>query len=229
MKMDRFFVVVGRVNSILFLCILLAAAVGIGFSFASSSRFQERGTVQVAAGPTGTKAPVLLNFGTAESIAGANALMIPLTTQEKGGKFSSGASGNETRNLLFVTGTAQGGHWLFNEHSYNILVAVQLKDSPLKPDQPTSAIYVEYVPTDTDGDAKLSESDASIIGLAKPDGTGLVTVLKDVSRVFSYEMVDAGHLSIVFQRDRKIRHATITLPDFKLVSDREVVNVPDAV
>ncbi len=228
--MERLFVIIGRINSILFLIILLGAGISIALMMSESNRWQRRGAVEVPDGKSGSKKPILVGFEKIENITGANAQMLKLTTYEKSEKFSSGGYGTETeiRNVLFLTGTEKVARWLFKNHKNLIFVASQLGEESIDSEkEPTQALYFEYVAADTDGDGKLSSADRSNIGLSKPDGTGFLEVLHDISRVFSYEMLDQQHLSVVYQKGATVRHAKFSVASMKLEADQEIINVPD--
>lgn len=226
--MERLFVIIGRINSILFLIILLGAGISIALMMSESNRWQRRGAVLVPDGKSGSKQPILVSFEKIENITGANVQMLQLTTKEKSEKFSSGGYGTETRNVLFLVGTEKVARWLFKDHKNLIFVASQLREESTDSEKkPTQALYFEYVAADTDGDGKLSSTDRSNIGLSKPDGTGFLEVLHDVSRVFSYEMLDQQHLSVVYQKGATVRHAKFSVASMKLEADQEIINVPD--
>jgi hypothetical protein len=224
--MERLFVIVGKINSILLLLVLLGAAGSIAWMTLESSQWRRRGAVEVAETDSGTKKPILLNFGRVENITGADTQMMRLTTQEKSAKFSSGDYGSETRNVLFLNGSEKVARWLFKDHKNLVLVSAQLHEESLSKELPTKALYFEYVSEDTNKDGSLSAKDHSNIALTKANGTDFVEVLHDVSRIFSYGMLDQQHLSIVYQKGTIVRHAKYSIPAMKLDSDQEIVNVP---
>ena len=115
--MKRLFVIIGRINSILFLIILLGAGVSIALMMSESNRWQRRGAVEVPDGKSGSKKPILVSFEKIENITGANVQMLQLTTKEKSEKFSSGGHATETRNVLFLAGTEKAARWLFKDHN----------------------------------------------------------------------------------------------------------------
>jgi hypothetical protein len=100
--------------------------------------------------------------------------------------------------------------------------------SALSEERPTKVLYFEYVSVDGNKDGRLSTDDHLSVGLSKPDGNGFLEVLHDVSRVFSYAMLDQQHLSIVYQTGKVVKHAKVSVPAMKLESDQEIINVPGA-
>ena len=226
--MDRLFVIVGRINNILLLLVLLGTAVFIVSMSLESNRWSGRGAVAVAETDSGVKKSILLNFERVEDITGADTQMMRLSVQEKSRKFSSGGSGGETRNVLFLKGSDKAPRWLFNGHKNLVLVSAQLHEESSTSKEPLARVlYFEYVVEDTNKDGSLSSEDRSNVGISKPDGTGFVEVLHDVSRVLSYQLLDQQHLSVVYQKGTMVKHAKFSVVNMKLESDQEIVEVPN--
>lgn len=230
--MERLFTLIGKLNNILLLCILIGAAASIAWVIFESKRWQPRGAVEVAESGTGPHNPILLRFEKIENISGARTQMMRLTTQDKSGKFSSGGYGSEIRNILFLSGEDKATQWLFKDHKNLIIGVAKLQEdshqenSDNSKQQPTRALYFEFVTEDTNKDGVLSSEDNSRIGISKPDGSNFVVILSNLSRVLAYEMSDKENLSVVYQQDRSVKHARISLVTMKIVSDHEIVKVP---
>nr|WP_315495434.1 hypothetical protein [uncultured Rhodoferax sp.] len=225
--MDRLFIIIGRINNVLLLLVLIGAAGSVVWMTAESNQWKRRGAVEVADAESGANKSVLLNFEKIENITGSNTQLMRLTAQEKSAKFSSGGYGGETRNVVFLTGTEKAARWLFKEHKNLVLVTAQLSsESRSSKEEPTRALYFEYVSNDTNQDGALSSADHSNIGLTRPDGTAFVEVLNGLSRVLSYEMLDEQNLSVIYQKGKAVRHAKFSVANLKLVTDQEIVNVP---
>lgn len=227
--MERLFVIIGRINSVLLLVALLGVGLSVAWMSWSSNQWQQRGAIEVPAGDLSAKGPVLLQFERIEDVAGANTQLILLSARVDSAKFSSGSGyGSETRNVLFLTGNEKKARWLFTKQNNLILVTAQLREESKDPkENPTKALYFEYVKEDTDKDGKLSSQDHSNIALSKPDGSGFVEVLHDVSRVLSHEMIDSQSISVVYQIDKAVRHAKFSVPSFEMKTDKEIISVPD--
>lgn len=227
--MQRLFVVIERLNSILLLLIFLIAGASLAWLSWSSNQRERRGAIELPIGDDSSKAQVLLRFDRVESINGADTQMMRLTADSESAKFSSGGGyGGETRNVLFLTGKEKTARWLFPNQKNLILAAAQLKEeSTDEKDSLTKALYFEYVRDDTDGDGKLSVQDNSNIGLTRSDGTAFVEVLRGVTRVLSYDMLDSRDLSVVYQLGKTVRHARFSLNSLAKETDQEVVTVPE--
>lgn len=228
--MDRLFTVIGRINSVLLLAVLLGTGVFVGSMALDSNRWAPPGAVEVPEADSASKKTVMLSIDRLENIPGANAQMLRLTSREKSSKYSSGDGGSETRNVLFLTGAAKTARWLFKDHKNIILNVSQLHPERTDPnertEQPTEALYFEYVTDDTNGDSKLSSEDHSNVALTMRDGTGFTEILHNVDRVFSFEVLDQIYLSVVYQKGATVRHAKYLLTPLKLVVDQEIIAVP---
>ncbi len=228
--MERLFQNIAKINSVLLLLILIGAGISIAWVTWSSTQWQRRGAIEVPTGDATSKEKVLLNFERVQDIVGANTQMMLLSAEEKSGKISSGGYGSETRNVLFLSGVEKKARWLFSKQNNLILVAEQLqKETEGSKKEPTQALYFEYVTTDTNGDGKLSAQDQAIIGLSKPNGLGFVTILSNVTRVLSHEILDSQKLSVVYQSGTKVRHARFSILSMKLEADQEITNVPEGI
>lgn len=225
--MERLFIIIGRINNVLLLLVLIGAAGSIVWMTAESNKWTRRSAVEVPEAESGANKSILLNFENVENIDGANAQWMRLTAQDNSTAFSSGGHGEETRNVVFLTGSEKAARWLFKEHKNLIVVTAQLSsESYDSKDSHTRALYFEYVSTDTNRDGALSSDDHSNVGLTRPDGTAFVEILTDLDRVLSYGMLDEQNLSVVYQRDRTVRHAKFSVANLQLVTDQEIVIVP---
>ncbi len=225
--MERIFSLIAKINSTLLLLVLLAGGVSVGWVLWTNSQWKSRGAIEVPASDSSSSKSVFLRFERIQKVTGSDTQMLLLSAEDTSRKVYSGGSGSETRNVLFLTGTEKKARWLFQSQSNLILVTEQLREeSDNERRAPTKLLYFEFIPKDTNGDGKINSQDPSTVGLSKPDGTGFVEVLRDVTRVLSHELIDDKVLSIVFQSRQAIRHATFSLSSFAKVSEAEIVAVP---
>lgn len=227
--MERLFTIIGRINSLLFLLILLGAGISMAWGMARSAQWAHRDAIEVTQAESGDSRTVSLQFGRAERVAGSSTVMTALRTTGTGKVFSGSGSGSSTRNFLFVTGAERNARWLFEHHQNNVLDSSQIGEGSSCSDKhPATALYFEYVATDTDGDGRLSSTDRLTVALTRPDGSGLSTALQDVDSVLSHEMLDGEHLSIVYRKGAVVRHAKFAIANLQLITDEEIASVADA-
>lgn len=227
--MERFFRVVSNINQLLFLLVLLGAALLMVWGAFESNNWRTRNAVPLA--ETGAeKAPVVsFRFSTLKAINGTNVQLMELKTESGHARLSSGSSyEDQTRNLLFLSGDEKNPHWLFNDHKNLIVETEQLTEKTYKDEsRQTRAIYIEFIDTDTNNDRLFSIDDKRNVALIKPDGQGMLVVLQNVDKVFSNNLPDAEHLSVIYQRDGQVKHASFSLADFSLLQNQDIVSVPE--
>ncbi len=228
--MPKLFDAIAKLNSVLFLCLLLISIFAVSFIFFDNNRWRNRGAVEVRESASPNEPAMLLNVERLESILGANTQMIRLTTEGKSEKFSSGGNDNQIRNILFLTGKEKEARWLFADHKRLILNVSQLRDERRDLiESPTKALYFEFVEVDNNNDGKLTASDSINIALTQPDGTGFLEILKNINRVHSHDILDKEFLSIVYQKSNTIRHAKFTIKSRKLVVDQQILALPNKI
>lgn len=108
-----------------------------------------------------------------------------------------------------------------------IVNASQLPGSEYaEPENPTAAVAFEVVQADTDGDKRLTGSDLSSLVLTKPDGTQIKTVLDNVRRIVSQEMI-GDDVVILYEGASGYGKAVISSTDFSRTVD-EPLELPEA-
>lgn len=229
--MERFFIFIKKISTVLWFLLLAGLVCGILWVFWQSYHWQRQDSFPVVA-ETGEKKTVMMSFGNIERITGTDTQMIDLTLQGEEGRFYSGSGyrkNENVSNILFVTGQNQAAHWLFKNHQNLILTASQLREKGNhdSDQSPTSALYLEYVTQDTNGDGHLSDKDSLNVALTKTDGSGFLEVLRGIDRVLSHELITPESLSILYQKNKTLRQATVFLTNMTLQNDHEVVALPD--
>jgi hypothetical protein len=229
--MERFFLIISRLNKLLLLLILVGGGAIILWMILPFAHVRQRDEVPVVQTNAQSKAPISLHLERIENINGTSGQMMLLSTRADGSKFSSGSGyGGETRNVLILSGASKAARWLFGSHRNLVLSASQLREENSESKNSHSkALYLEYISTDSDGDGKLTPKDLSTVALAKLDGTGFVDVLRNVGQVISHEVVGNKQLSVVYQVQQSLRHATFSLDTLVMEHDEEIVKVPESI
>jgi hypothetical protein len=216
--MDRVFRWIRRVNSVLFLLVL------IGGSFAAYQLYV--GYRDMMASYTNVsrsdKAPVervtestRLTLGEADRVSGTDIVAIALFSDEAVGTRRTQRRHEQMRNVLFLSENGARATWLFKEHT-NVLLEF---DGLRRGEQPTRAFYYEIVQRDSDDDSLM-------IALSRADGTNLTEILTGVTRVLSHEQTDDRVLSIIYETGDKLWHARFDLESFSKLSEQSLVDVP---
>src|SRR5688572_3558604 len=207
--MDRFFVWIGRVNSILFLLALIGAgllAASIYMDHRERLERRQRANVAVAAETQSEEGPQRLTLGDAEVIAGTDALMVPLGLALPSGittesvKLRSGPHyGREIRNVMFLAGDGRTVDWLFKSNGNFLRSLEQMKQWPYHdPDSPTIALYYEFSSVDTNRDNKLDRDDRFTVALGQPDEPNIREIIHNVDRVLSHKLIGGQTLAVIY-------------------------------
>jgi hypothetical protein len=217
--MDRVFRWIRRVNSVLFLLVLIGGSFGayqlyIGYRdmLASYSNVSASDELPVESVPD----PTRLVLGEADRVYGTDIVAIVLFSEEGRGGKRAQRRHEQMRNVLFLSENGARATWLFEEHS-NVLVEF---DGLRRGEQPTRAFYYEIEGSEE------TDDDALTVALSKPDGSNLTEILTGVTRVLSYERIDDRALAVIYETGDKLWHARFDLETFAKLSEQPLVDVP---
>ncbi|QBE62219.1 hypothetical protein [Pseudoduganella lutea] len=230
-RTDRYFIVINRLVSLLLLLALLgmfAGAAVLGLLSLDGGPVKEPGMAKVEEKTVESSNAVILGFADAEQVHGADTDMVRLVVTNRERAYSAGRSG-EARNVLFIGGAGQPARWLFKAHRNEVHVLEQLREGEEgRRDGRTAALYLEFTERRAGDDAGKA-GNAVTVALAKPDGTGMKPVLRDVTRVLSHKAEAGRHINVLFLRGTALRQATVSLDDFTVTAEREVAKLPTSI
>jgi hypothetical protein len=235
--MERFFKIIGRINSVLLLLVMVGGSIGVvwyalflqGLYAQYAGQYDGADYQADSSAATGTAAEqertIALHLGDADSVTGTTTQMLSLTAD-----FYGSDHGTQIRNILFLSpdGPAEG-RWLFPTHGNLILENDQIR--PWDNDDSLAAsvaLYFEFVPDDSDDGFNPTEYDLRSVALSNPDGRGFVEVLHGVDEVLSYEQLEAGVLTILYSDVEAVHRARIALNGFTILSDQPLAKIPDS-
>lgn len=222
--MKRFFTIIKRANSLIFLLVLLAIVGLLTTEF--WPRKAPRDIQAVAATADPASADERLEFGNAQLLAGTDTILVPLTAEREGMKLGSGSGYlDDTRNILAVRGDAKSG-WIFDKGPRLIAEYDQLawsleRDKPA----PASAVYFELVEADTNGDGTMTPEDTLKVALADTAQLAPQVVLADVARVLAHRLINAQTLVVLFQTGTEVRQARFDLATLQKVSEETIADI----
>lgn len=204
METNRIFLWVSRINSVLFLLLLL---LGIGLAIIGvieSINWDDDRAVEIVNDEQKTEQQESLRLGTINRVCGYDVKYVELQTG-RGGKFSSGG-GIQTRNVIFFSGDSNTAHWLFETNQYLInnrrTIPYSYSDCE---DEKAKVLYYDVVMHDSNHDGKLSEADAHTIAISDPDGRNYHPLITDATKVLDYELTDDEQkISFLLQLDKAI-------------------------
>ena len=132
-------------------------------------------------------------------------------------KSSSMYDNPEIRNLVFVSDDSETMKWVFPGQDQELVSVHPLKNTA----GVIKGIYVESVAKSSI--AKASGFHLSSIYLVSADGAVLTKVLSDVDEVVNRRN-DAHKLRLIYKKENTVRAAQIDMQDFKVLTDRELLN-----
>lgn len=228
MEQSKVFRTIGRINSVLFMLILIGVAIMfIVFIFETGGRRNVR-TVAVPARQDGDETKrIEMVLGNLQESYGHDAHFVELRTRRIGGKFSSGYSGGQIKNILFFVGPELDSHWLYDDHSNLIITVSRLnRDAQDRKSKITEAIFFRIIQEDTDGDGELSVDDLNTVALTKPDGTGYKELETRVQSLIDQEVSDNGRsLMLLLQSNDKVYLKKYSLSDFSKVTEKVLTEI----
>jgi hypothetical protein len=231
--MERFFRVIGRVSSIVFLLLIVGAVGVLIFANWSSRRVQR--PVEVTVTETSAdheQRDVKLSFGNVETIMGTEIVMVRLAGSSSASFGSYGSKGNygDVRNALFIKPDGSAA-WLFPANRSHICELKQVAETKFaledydEADDKTPTLLLEIEFADAAEDACDSHV-ALQVALAKPDGSGVVTVLKSVDDVLARWLTPSGTFIVIYQIGATLHRAEYARDTFAEISDIAVAELP---
>jgi len=223
MTTEKFFVYVQRLNSLIPAAALALVLVLIGVDTIRSRFWQKEATIQpptTAKSETQQKAAKLdLKIRLSSIETDEEILILKVVTDTEGG--SHDRYGEETRNLLFLRPSKEKAEWLFPDQTQALLEIDGLRGDSTS----VKAIYAEVA--DRKHEGKAPKNAPVSVCLISNDGSRLEKVLKDVDSVLSHHL-KGSVINIIYQKDRQVRAARISLKDFAIQSDRVVASFTSA-
>ncbi len=157
-------------------------------------------------------------YGDPEKVPGASRFIVPLNrVLRKDRDEELGYPGPRLVNLLFVDADLVTKRWFLPDNAkmnwtYELLTRGEGKDKT------TLAIRLGFWEESDEIDEETGKKIwKTSVYLARPDGTGLVRVIKCVDRIIGHPVVDENHLVMFYVKDNMGHAARIALSDFSVV------------
>ena len=184
-------------------------------------------TVEVPANTEdGSSEKVELILGSVNEIKGNNAQYIVLSSRYRGGKFSSGYSGGEARNILFLVGGEQNSHWLLPKHDSIINRHAELRMQGEYSDDNIIVFLYEIISDDSNNDGQLSADDDITVSATHPDGLNYTVLQEGVSSVIDKRIVNEGKaLLVMMQIGGVVYLKKYSTDGFDELSSKKVLNL----
>ncbi len=214
MENNKIFLTINRVNSILFLILLIVSLIGAFFIFQEITKSTRRNAVEISTPDKETKE--IIELSDVETIRDKGIQYIRVYSK-RDGILKSGGYSRTLRNLLFLSQIGEEPTWLLPDNNSNIINHRVLKTYDNQTKKSTSDyLYVEINPK--------SEGVSACIGAV--EGSSLDCLDKGLSKIIQYEYFsDEKTLGLLVQVSNEIRYKVFDLKSKKLESDKFVIRL----
>jgi len=212
MENNKVFVVINRINSILFLLLLLVSLAGSIFIFQEISNSTRRNSIEISTPDKASKE--IIELSDVETVRGKDIQYIRVYSK-KGGVLASGSYTRTLRNLLFLNSIGDEPNWLLPDNNSEINQNWQLTKQVEKKSV-TDFFYVEVV----------TENEGIKIGVSNPDGTDLKYIDSKINKVVEHEYFSKDKkLGVLLQIGNELRYRVYELSTFENISDKFVIKL----
>ena len=227
MEQNRFFRWISRINSILFLLLLLSSLVFVIYGIFESSNWRDRNKVEVVDKKSDKLKVDDLHLSDIESVCGTNIQYVKLESRNDSRGFSSGRYGSATRNIIFFEGQYLKSHWLFDSNGFviNQIDVLHTESNDCK-SRKAVAIYYQIREKDTNGDGNLDEHDQSSIGLSSIAGLNYKEIDSGLTSVIDHRINSEGtELTVLVQQGSVLKMKRFSITDGQLISETEISRI----
>ena len=197
MDNSKFFLWINRINSIVFLLILLC---GLGFTLMnvldSFSSHRNNKTIIFDKDEVQSKKDQQINLrlGLSSEICGTDLNYVQLETHPRSSGFSSGEY-SDTKNILFVQLSTMKNWWLFSSNNQNIEEVTQLQPSSKNTlsCETGETIAIMYVISDPNTDSKS-------ISISSTDGSDYQVISKNIDKIIESKVSPDGKNLITIEQ-----------------------------
>lgn len=207
MQTRKIFALLWRINAIIILLVGLIAGAVLSVAgymlFKDATRTRHVDNVaNTALGDVRESAAELGSFG---PIQGSTALRAPLTVRQTYALGSGSKEAGSTRNYLYFEPSTRSAYWLRPSMDRVILSSVALPAAEYGEKKQNAVVYVHVtVDKDTNGDDRLTESDAKQIAISAPNGKGYRVLVAKADRLNEATLLASGRLLILYSTGAKL-------------------------
>jgi hypothetical protein len=214
MENNKIFIIISRVNSVLFLILLIVSIIGALFIFQEVTKSTRRNAVELTTPDKETKK--IIELSEVETIRDKGVQYIRVYSK-RDGVLKSGGYSRTLRNLLFLSQIGEEPTWLLPDNNSKIIHHRVLKTYDDQTKELTSDyIYVEIHPKSGGVSACISTV----------YGTALNCLETGLNKIIQYEYFsDEETLGLLVQVSNEIRYKVFDLKSKKLDSDKFVIKL----
>jgi len=220
-KIDALIILIGGVG----VCLMTGYA---GFEFLQSRfrPYQKEGVVTVEG-----HAEERWGLGNFLTIPGAGCMVAPLNSVQSYSRSLNEKDLSAVRNYLFLNVQDKSTRWLTPKHDRLILsmewmAADGSSENKWGTDKkPVKWLIFQVVPSDTDGDGRLTENDRKAIAVANPDGSQYAEVVRDADELLGTTWMAGDKLLLIYTAGGKSLVSEIDLPGRKVSVTKELPKI----
>ena len=132
-------------------------------------------------------------------------LRAPLTVRQTYSLGSGSKEAGSTRNYLYFEPLKRSAYWLRPSMDGVILRSIALPPAEYGEEKQNAVVYVHVtVEKDTNGDDRLTESDAKQIAISAPNGKGYRVLVAKADRLNEATLLTSGQLLILYSTGAKL-------------------------
>jgi len=207
MQNRKLFALLWRINAVVILLVGLAAVAVLGvaayvfFKDATRTRYVDN----VANTALDDVRESTAELGSFEQIPGSTMLRAPITVHQSYAMGPGYKEAGSVRNYLYVEPTTRSAHWLRPSMNGLILSSTALPSAGRGERERDAVVYVHVtVEKDTNGDERLTESDAKQIAVSAPDGKGYRVLVDKADRLNEATLLPDGQLLVLYSTGAKL-------------------------
>lgn len=217
MQTRRLFAQIWRINAIIILLVGLIA--GAVLSAAGYALFKDvtrtRHVNNVGSAALGDVRESTAELGSFEAIRGSSVVRAALVVRQTYVLGSGSKEAGSTRNYLYFDPSTRSAHWLRPAMNGLILSSDALPDNEYGEPVANTVVHVNLtVEKDTDGDDRLSESDAQQIAISSPDGRAYRVLVAQADRLNEATLLSPTRLLILYSLGTRLAAVEVNPTDF---------------
>jgi hypothetical protein len=220
--MEKFFNVVNKINSVVFLLVLLGALTLLVITSLKISTNQKREADLYVEADKNIEGKSELEYLLSDFVAIDGAEISYSLLKSTGGYSKISSSRTKIYNVMFVSNNNLKSWWLF-DHNNNLILSIRnifmkgIGDSKI-----TKALIVSVIKKDTNNDGMLSNGDIITVAMIKPNGYGYKELF-EANKVVDYKVISKSSLLMMTKdTDDLMRLRKISLNDFSIIAERQV-------
>jgi hypothetical protein len=217
MHTQKLFAQIWRINAVIILLVGLIA--GAVFSVVGYILFKEatrtRRVDNVANTVLGDVRESAAELGSFSAIPGSTVLRAPLTVRQTYALNSGFKEAGSTRNYLYFEASTRSAYWLRPSMDSVILTSVALPSTEYGEKKLNAVVYVHVtVDKDSNGDERLTESDAKQIAISAPNGKSYRVLVTKADRLNEATLLSPTRLLILYSVGTKLAAVELNPTDF---------------